>query len=472
MNLPIDFINRTCELLGEEQFTAFREALTKESPVSVRVNRLKTDVVPEGGSRVPWCDTGYYLASRPTFTFDPLFHAGCYYVQEASSMFLEQVLKQYVHEPVVMLDLCAAPGGKSTLARSVLPEGSLLVANEVMRNRVQVLAENVTKWGHPDTVVLNNDPADFTSLGELFDVILTDVPCSGEGMFRKDPVAVEEWSVENVALCWQRQRRIVHDIWACLKPGGLLIYSTCTYNREENEDNVAWIAEELGAEILPVTVSSEWNITGNLAGKDFPVYRFLPHRTEGEGLFMAVLRKSGESDADVSAFRLRKEKKAKGGKGKEKVPALPKEAKGWLASSEQYAWTMEQNRITAFPAVYQSIYEMLRERMHVVYAGVPVAEIKGKDLIPSHALAMSVCRNKEVFPSVEVSYEQAIAYLRKEAFALDADAPRGYLLIRYKGKALGFVKNIGNRANNLYPQEWRIRSGYLPEQVSLVLGND
>ena len=290
MNLPVDFITRTGGLLGEGQFAALREALAKEPPVSIRMNRLKMDAVPAGGHQVPWCGSGYYLASRPTFTFDPLFHAGCYYVQEASSMFLEQVLTQYVHEPVVMLDLCAAPGGKSTLARSVLPEGSLLVANEVMRNRVQVLAENVTKWGHPGTVVLNNDPADFVPLGELFDVILTDVPCSGEGMFRKDPVAVEEWSVENVTLCWQRQRRIVRDIWHCLKPGGLLVYSTCTYNREENEDNVAWIAEELGAEVLPVEVQSGWNISGNLAGKDFPVYRFLPHRTEGEGLFMAVLR--------------------------------------------------------------------------------------------------------------------------------------------------------------------------------------
>ena len=466
MNLPVDFIKRTSDLLGEEQFAAFCEALSKESPVSIRVNRLKTDAVPEGGHRVPWCDTGYYLSSRPTFTFDPLFHAGCYYVQEASSMFLEQVLKQYIHEPVVMLDLCAAPGGKSTLARSVLPEGSLLVANEVMRNRVQVLAENVTKWGHPDTVVLNNDPADFAQLGELFDVILTDVPCSGEGMFRKDSVAVEEWSKENVALCWQRQRRIVRDIWPCLKPGGLLIYSTCTYNREENEDNVAWIAEELGAEVLPVEVQSEWGVTGNLTGKDFPVYRFLPHRTEGEGLFMAVLRKSGESEDDVFVPRRRKEKK-----GKEKASVLPREVKTWVESSDRYVWTIEENRITAFSAIYQSVYENLRERMRMVCAGVQVAEIKGKDLIPSHALAMSLVRKESTFSSVEVSYEEAIAYLRKEAFALEADAPRGYILIRYKGMALGFVKNIGNRANNLYPQEWRIRSGYLPEQVSLVLEN-
>ena len=467
MNLPVDFITRTGGLLGEGQFAAFREALAKEPPVSIRMNRLKTDAVPAGGRQVPWCGSGYYLASRPTFTFDPLFHAGCYYVQEASSMFLEQVLTQYVHEPVVMLDLCAAPGGKSTLARSVLPEGSLLVANEVMRNRVQVLAENVTKWGHPGTVVLNNDPADFVPLGELFDVILTDVPCSGEGMFRKDPVAVEEWSVENVTLCWQRQRRIVRDIWHCLKPGGLLVYSTCTYNREENEDNVAWIAEELGAEVLPVEVQPGWNISGNLAGKDFPVYRFLPHRTEGEGLFMAVLRKTGESEGDMPAFRQRKDKKTKA--GKEKAPVLPKDAKGWLVSPDQYAWTMEQNRVIAFPILYQSVYEKLQAQMRVVCAGVQVAEVKGKDLIPSQALAMSVARDETAFPSVEVSYEQAIAYLRKEAVVLSADVPRGYLLIRYKGAALGFVKNIGNRANNLYPQEWRIRSGYLPEQVSLVV---
>lgn len=469
INFSVDFITRTTALLGEEQFAAMREALIeKESPVSIRVNRLKTDKVPDDSRRVAWCDTGYYLSSRPTFTFDPFFHAGCYYVQEASSMFLEQVLKQYVSDPVVMLDLCAAPGGKSTLARSVLPEGSLLVANEVMRGRVQVLAENMTKWGHPDTAVLNNDPADFACLGELFDIILTDVPCSGEGMFRKDPVAVEEWSVENVTLCWQRQRRIVRDIWSCLKPGGLLVYSTCTYNREENEDNVAWIAEELGAEILLVEMQPEWGIAGNLTETEFPVYRFLPHRTEGEGLFMAVLRKTGESDADDFIVS-RKEKKSKGSKEKGKLPVVPQEVKSWIKNADAYSFMVDQGRVMAFPLAYQEVYNRLRDRMRVMSGGIQLAELKGKDLIPSHSLAMSACRNDKVFPVAEVNYEQAIAYLRKEAFALDADVARGYILIRYKGMALGFVKNIGNRANNLYPQEWRIRSGYLPEQVVFAL---
>ena len=197
MNLPQAFIERTRQLLGDEAYTPFEEALQTETPVSIRPNRMKCSQPVEGES-IPWASSGTYLKNRPTFTFDPLFHAGCYYVQEASSMFVEKVLQEYVKEPVVMLDLCAAPGGKSTLCRSVLPEGSLLVANEVMRNRSQILAENLIKWGHPEVVVTNNDPADFTDLTHLFDVILTDVPCSGEGMFRKDQVAVDEWSLENV----------------------------------------------------------------------------------------------------------------------------------------------------------------------------------------------------------------------------------------------------------------------------------
>lgn len=212
-------------------------------------------------------------------------------------MFVEQALKQYMgEEPVVMLDLCAAPGGKSTHIRSLLPDNSLLIANEVIRNRSQILAENLTKWGHPDVVVTNSDPSDFTPLEDFFDVILTDVPCSGEGMFRKDPVAISEWSPENVEICRQRQRRIIADIWPCLKPGGILIYSTCTYNTKENEENIRWIRDEFGAEVLPLDVAEEWNITGNLLqGESFPVYRFLPHKTQGEGFFLAVLRKPGMS---------------------------------------------------------------------------------------------------------------------------------------------------------------------------------
>lgn len=473
MNLPELFLERTRRLMGEEMCNALCEALEKDTPVSVRMNMAKWEHVPVHRSEVPWSEQGYYLDGRPTFTFDPLFHAGCYYVQEASSMFVEQALRRYVTEPSVMLDLCAAPGGKSTLCRSVLPEGSLLVANEVMRNRSQVLAENLVKWGHPEVIVTNNDPADFTPLENTFDVILTDVPCSGEGMFRKDPVAVSEWSLENVDTCWQRQRRILRDIWPCLKPGGLLVYSTCTYNREENEDNVAWIAGTLGAEVLPLDVPEEWHITGNLTGEAFPVYRFLPHRTQGEGLFLAVLRKHGEAvgaegaDTSVRREKPRKGAKEKGRKNTQSL-AVPASVKRWLREEEVYDCRMEGTVGVAIPKVWSTLYDCLKDRLHLLHAGVTLGELKGKDWQPHHALAMSTALNKEAFPEAELTYEQAIAYLRKEAVSLDASVPKGHVLLTYRGVPLGFGKNIGNRVNNLYPNEWRIRSGYLPEEIILV----
>lgn len=466
MNLPQAFIERTRLLLGETQYPQFEEALQTEVPVSIRPNVMKCQQQVEG-EPIPWASSGFYLKNRPTFTFDPLFHAGCYYVQEASSVFVERVLREYVHEPVVMLDLCAAPGGKSTLCRSVLPEGSLLVANEVMRNRSQILAENLIKWGSPEVVVTNNDPADFTDLTHLFDVILTDVPCSGEGMFRKDQVAVDEWSLENVDVCWKRQRRILNDIWSALKPGGLLIYSTCTFNREEDEDNVEWIARELGAEILPVPVEEAWGITGNLTGKDFPVYRFLPHRTKGEGFFLAVLRKQ-EGEVETVSFRPEKKKKGKDVKGKAPQPVVPKEVKSWLKEASRYEYAVKGTSVVAFPKAYFDVYALLDQQLKVLHAGVTLCEMKGKDLIPYHSLAMSTALDATVFPKAELTYEQAIAYLRKEGLVLDASVPRGYVWVTYQQVPLGFVKNIGNRANNLYPQEWRIRSGYLPEEISLV----
>lgn len=463
MNLPSEFVERTRALVGEEDFRLLESAWQEEAPVSIRVNRAKCDV-PVPGGKVPWSSSGVYLGKRPAFTFDPLFHAGCYYVQEASSMFVERVLETFATEPVVMLDLCAAPGGKSTASRAVLPEGSLLVANEVMRNRVQVLAENLIKWGHAETVVTCNDPSDFAALPGLFDIILADVPCSGEGMFRKDRAAVEEWSVENVRACSLRQRRIVADVWRALKSGGLLVYSTCTYNREENEENVAWIARELGAEVLEVPVRSEWGITGNLAGSGFPVYRFLPHRTKGEGFFLAVLRKT----EDGSRLRPKEMPKGKKGnwkeeKGRQRAGTVPEEVKGRLCRPDDFLFDVRGTAVSAFPKAHQAVYALLRQALKVVHAGVELGEMKGKDWIPSHSLAMSTALQKASFPCAEVGYEQAIAYLRKEAVAFGADVPKGYVLLRYKEVPLGFAKNIGNRANNLYPPEWRIRSGHVPD---------
>lgn len=277
MNLPEDFTAYTREWMGEDLFADFMKGMEATAPTSIRLNPFKcpscTHITDEDDTEVvPWCpNTGRYLSERRNFTFDPLLHAGLYYVQEASSMFIDLAIRKYVKQPVRMLDLCAAPGGKSTAIRAALPEGSLLFSNEPMRTRSQILAENIQKFGHPDVIVTNNYPRDYKKSKLQFDVILTDVPCSGEGMFRKDEGAIKEWSTSNVNNCWQLQREIVSDIWNCLKPGGILIYSTCTFNGHEDEENVLWIEENLGAERLPMPIEERWNITGSLLKKMNPL---------------------------------------------------------------------------------------------------------------------------------------------------------------------------------------------------------
>ena len=400
-DLPESFVSYTRETMGEELFAAFVSGLGEEAPVSIRVNRAKWDGDVVHGERVPWSADGYYLPDRPNFTFDPLLHAGCYYVQEASSMFVERVLGQYVTEPVEMLDMCAAPGGKSLTAIATLPEGSWLMSNEPIRQRASVLAENVSKWGSERMVVVNNYPEQISKSKLKFDVILCDVPCSGEGMFRKDAQAISEWSVQNVEKCRQLQREIVAEAWKCLRPGGLLIYSTCTFNTRENEENVRWIMDEYGAEILPVDIREEWNVVGSLLAEfDGPVYRFIPGVTRGEGIFMAVMRKDGEWKA-------------------QKKPSLDK--------LPPMLHRMELTRLSG----------------------------EGKDTAPR----------------VEIDYDTAIAYLRREAIRLPDDSPRGIITLTYRGVDIGQAKNIGNRANNLYPKEWRIKSTHVPEGRGEILKN-
>ncbi len=484
MDLPAPFINYIRSLIGDEEYAKLYASLQTEPLVTIRLNRKKCDDAMLDKlqviyKQVPWCTDGYYLDRRLTFTFDPLFHAGCYYVQEASSMFVGYVLNQYLPKemPIRMLDLCAAPGGKSTHVRSVLPSGSLLVANEVIRSRAQILAENLIKWGDTGIVVTNNDPADFSALPHFFDVVLADVPCSGEGMFRKDVTAINEWSAENVDLCWQRQRRIISDMWSSLKPDGLLIYSTCTYNTKEDEENVAWICDELGAEVLHVDISQDWNITGNLLkGSDFPVYRFLPYRTDGEGFFLAVIRKSATVIPPHSILNQRDSKRDIAKKKSERSRNTPLKISqdqwntiySWVINPNGYEWNINENRLSAFPKSVASSLSVLKSSLRIVHAGLPIGEFKGKDLIPDHALSMSADLTPNGFACVEASYKQAIAYLRKESVTLSSDVPLGYTLLTYHSVPLGFVKNIGKRANNLYPQEWRIRSGYLPDKPEVL----
>ncbi len=462
MALPIDFITRTRALLGDE-YEKLEAALQADVPVSIRINQEKGTKAPET-SPVGWSKTGYYLPERLSFTFDPLFHAGAYYVQEASSMFLEQAIRNFVTEPVRCLDLCAAPGGKSTHLLSTLPEGSLLVSNEVIRSRSNILAENITKWGNPNNIVINNDPEEIGRLTHLFDVIVTDVPCSGEGMFRKDTDSTGEWSVDNVNLCAARQRRIIHDIWDALKPGGLLIYSTCTYNTEEDEDNIHYIIEELGAEALTIPLKEEWQITGALR-HDHPVYRFFPHKTKGEGFFLAALRKApGETE------EIRPRNKSKKERGKA-APVLPSVVNDWIEEAGKFRFELINDTIQAIPSAHQEAWQLIAGQCRIVTAGIRIGEIKGKDILPTHSLAMSTSLNREAFTTIEINWEDAVKYLKKEVLLLPEETKKGYVLVCYNGFPLGFVKHLGNRANNLYPQEWRIRSGYLPDKVILYPEN-
>ncbi|WP_029905953.1 rRNA cytosine-C5-methyltransferase [Prevotella sp. 10(H)] len=461
MNLPADFIMRTQPLLKDE-WENFLAALDSDAPVSIRLNKRKNNtnrIAPT--DNVLWSDSAYYMEKRPQFTFDPLFHAGYYYVQEASSMFVGQAIKQYIKGDVKVLDLCAAPGGKSTLIADLLSEDSLLVSNEVIRSRANILAENMTKWGNPNVVVTNNDPANIGKLKGFFDIILVDAPCSGEGMFRKDEGAISEWSVENVKLCKERQQRILADIWPALKPDGILIYSTCTYNLEENEENVQWIRDELGAEVLPVDTKEEWGISPSFM-EDMPAYRFFPHKTIGEGFFMAVLRKKEEEDdAKIS-------KKNRNNKEKYSKADLPASYKSYMSDKEQFTFYPKGDSWFAFPTkLYHDLF-LLKSHLNIISEGICLGEFKGKDFIPNQSLVLSNHLNTGAFPTYDVDWKTAITYLRKEALVL-SDQPKGYILLTYKDIPLGFVKNIGNRANNLYTQEWRIRSANVPNEELRVI---
>lgn len=466
MTLPEDFIHNTERLMGARLWQTLAQGLAGEAPVSIRLNPLKCagaawqPALCDG--RVPWCDNGFYLSERPNFTFDPLFHAGLYYVQEASSMFLDRVLRQHAgSRPVMALDLCAAPGGKSTVARGVLPEGSLLVCNEPVRARAHVLAENILKYGHPDVIVTNNYPEDFNRCGLAFDLVIADVPCSGEGMFRKDEAAVGEWSLRNVEKCRRLQREIVASIWPCLKPGGLLVYSTCTFNSAENEENVRYISEELGAEVLGVDVGGDYGITGSLLdGFTKPVFRFIPGLTRGEGLFMAVMRKHEDgiyNKVETQGKEGRKDRRT----GASRSAAAP--VAGWLKQPAMFETVERQGSFVAIPKAWKHVYDAADKCLKILSAGVTLGEVKGRDVVPSQSLALSAALDRSAFANVELDYTQAISYLRKEAVALPAGTPRGYVLLTYKGVPLGFEKNIGNRANNLYPAEWRIKSTHTPD---------
>jgi NOL1/NOP2/sun family putative RNA methylase len=443
MDLPRAFIKRMEQQLQSEAADFFM-ALENPPAISIRLNTGKP--VLKTGQPVPWCAEGRYLESRPSFTLDPLFHAGCYYVQEASSMFIEQVIKKLNldKKKILALDACAAPGGKTTHLASLLNKESLIVSNETIASRVSVLKENVIKWGIGNVVVTNNDTSSFTKIPGFFDLILIDAPCSGEGLFRKDAEAVNEWSEENCSLCVGRQHRILMNLLPSLKHDGILIYCTCTYNPEENEKNIEWLLQNYNMQCLSVPIESEWGIK-EVNANGVIAYSFFPHRTKGEGFFISILQ---NKNFDESTSRI---------KGSANYSILPKHysfINEW--TDGQYELYKKDDTIYLLPEELLPLVEFLESNLRVQYSGTLIGSIKHSNVIPAHELAMSIHLNKNAFPQVNLAKEDAIKYLRKDEFKISS-LKKGWMLITYENVPLGWINNIGSRFNNYYPTEWRIR---------------
>lgn len=447
------------EAIGSGNALVAFSAFDSPAPVSVRRNPFKP-CRTFSGRQVAWSPHGIILPERPQFTLDPYLHGGAYYVQDSSSMFVGHVFRELVRKmdvpesrPVRVLDLCAAPGGKSTDLASSLREsfgdGFLLVSNEVMKQRAGVLADNMALWGDPNVVVTSDDPRAFAALPDFFDVIVTDVPCSGEGMFRKDEEAQRQWSEDNVALCEARQRRIVADVWPSLRSGGLLIYSTCTFNRYENDGNVSWIAEELGGEVLTCGVNA-FGFPGII--KTAQGYSLVPGHVEGEGQYCAAVMKASDTDFDAGLPASRKKDRSRPGqKAQNPVPDNFR-----CLFTKDVTFRQKGETITAVPSVLSSDVAMMESVLHVLAAGCAVGVLKGRDLVPDADMALSLMLDPQSWPSADVDLQTALAFLHKDAVVLP-QAPKGFVVIRYEGLPLGFVKNLGNRCNNLHPQGRRIR---------------
>lgn len=455
MNLPARFIETVSPLLPADERERFFAALDREASCSIRLNPFKHGVVPDDARPVAWCGDGYVLEKRPSFTLDPRFHGGDYYVQEAGSMFVGYLAEQFLdidgRQPVAVLDLCAAPGGKSTHLSSIIGDKGTLVANEIHNGRVMLLADNIRKWGLANTIVTSSEPSAFGSLGGTFDLMLIDAPCSGEGMFRKEPAALEQWSLENVNMCADRSRHIISDAWDTLKEGGILIFSTCTYNRTENEDTVEWMIRNFETSPVDVALPDGCGIRVTEASCDgvtHKCYRFMPHLTDGEGLFVTVLRKSG---GGVVA--------SGGGYKKSPLVACPKGEEALLrrhmVGDERFDFFKFKDDSYACFTHSRRLLESAASRLRVIYSPLFMGQVIRDELKPSHPLALTPYLDTTRFATTDLPLDAALDYLRRGVVDASLYA-EGLSLVQYGDTPIGFAKRIGRRVNNLLPVNQRI----------------
>ena len=449
-NLPHDFVDML-QGYGSDFAGPLLAALEEAPSVSVRANSLKGASALPDADLVPWCSRGFYLSERPLFAADPAWHQGLYYVQDASSMIygraVAEVVSRYFDgsEGLRYLDACAAPGGKSIAAIEALPGDALVVSNELDRHRANILLENVVKEGAPGSVVCRGDAGRLGKLREAFDIIAVDAPCSGEGMMRKEPEAVRQWSHGLIADCARIQQDIVGQLWHALRPGGVMIYSTCTFNRSENEENAAFIADTLGGESIDLGLLAFEGIWPGI-GTDLHCYRLTPGHVRGEGLFMAAFRKPGEMSR-------------KSGTSRSKAGCVSDFCRTHIADSDSYVEVAgQQGCVELRLRRHETFVAELAAKTQLLRGGLTLGALKGRDMIPSHDLALSTALIADSFPHIDLDYAGALAYLRGESLADVPDGlPRGFVLACYGGRPLGFLKNIGRRANNLYPDNMRLR---------------
>jgi 16S rRNA C967 or C1407 C5-methylase (RsmB/RsmF family)/NOL1/NOP2/fmu family ribosome biogenesis protein len=429
-----------------EAFVQVHQSGQQVTSIRLNANKLSSDKYRDE-NRIPWTSQGYYLSSRPSFTIDPLFHAGAYYVQEASSMFLEEVLKQTVDlsQPLKVLDLCAAPGGKSTLVQSLISAESLLISNDVIKTRANILAENLTKWGAANVVVTNNDPKDFQRLENYFDVIVVDAPCSGSGLFRKDPKAIDEWSEQNVQLCNQRQQRILADVLPALKENGVLIYSTCSYSKDEDEDICDWLIKEFSIENCQLSIINYAGIIETKSTSGVYGYRFYPDKIKGEGFFIAAFKKGAGTSY-----------KEQGAKNKtERLSAKELDAiKPYFKDVSLFSFIKLKEDILAVPFSMEKDILLLQSLLYIRKAGIRIGTVIREELIPDHEFAMSTVISPSV-SSIEVDQQTALQYLRRAEIKMEGEG-KGWTLLSYQNIPLGWVKIMPGRVNNYYPKDWRI----------------
>ncbi len=438
---PASFIQKMQALLKGEA-DAFFESQENLPPISLRTHpQKKYGSIFSEAQKVKWCHEGIYLESRPVFTYDPFFHGGSYYVQEAGSMLLEKFIVPILEENknAKILDLCGAPGGKSTHILSLMKGDGILVSNEIIPLRNKILRQNIAKWGYSNCIVTQNKAEDFARGDVQFDVIIVDAPCSGEGLFRKDDQAILEWSTDQVMVCSQRQTKILEDILPALKPGGYLIYSTCTYESAENDGQIEQLISNFGMEVI--TPEPPSGIASTKYG-----WQAFPHLVKSEGFYCCLLKKDGELNSDNFSSTT---------KGSTKKSGLPPFDK-WLINENSFIITQQQDFIYANTTDVHELTQQLSKTNYIRMSGILMGEMKGKDFIPSAELALSLHLNRKL-STVELTKQESINYLCGEPLQAQS-IDLGWHLVTYQNLPLGWAKKIANRWNNYYPKEWRIQN--------------